>query len=100
MSRQLRTTKSFRSDYKKLSNDEVSETDVVVKKLMNDEPLDAKYRDHDLHGNYKGCRECHIRPDLLLVYKKGIDGKLLILTLYRISSRTNIFDTKKSQKKK
>lgn len=100
MSRQLRTTKSFRSDYKKLSNDEVSETDVVVKKLMNDEPLDEKYRDHDLHGNYKGCRECHIRPDLLLVYKKGTDGKLLILTLYRISSHTNIFDTKKSQKKK
>ena len=99
MIRQLRTSKSFRSDYKKLSKDEVSETDIVVKKLMNDVPLEAKYRDHDLHGNYKDYRECHIRPDLLLVYKKGKDGNLLILTLYRINSHTNMFDTKKSKKK-
>ena len=46
----------------------------------------------------RGYRECHIRSDLLLVYKKGNEDKILILTLYRISSHTNIFDTKKSKK--
>ena len=97
--RKLKTTSAFRTDLKKLSKSEIDETKVVVTKLQNDEPLEAKYRDHDLHGNYEGYRECHIRPDLLLVYKKGSEGELLILTLYRISSHTNIFDTKKSKKK-
>ena len=97
MIRDLHTTKSFRTDYKKLSKSEVAETDAIVQKLQSDEPLEAKYRDHDLHGNYNGYRECHVRSDLLLVYKKGSEGELLILTLYRISSHTNIFDTGKSR---
>lgn len=96
--RKLKTTSAFRTDLKKLSKSEVDETKIVVTKLQKDEPLDVKYRDHDLHGNYEGYRECHIRPDLLLVYKKGSEGELLILTLYRISSHTNIFDIKKSKK--
>ena len=48
----------------------------------------------------KGYRECHVFPDLLLVYKRLITGELLILTVYRIDSHTNIFDINKSQKKK
>ena len=84
---------------KKLSKAEADETKSVVLKLQKDETLDTKYRDHDLHGNYNGYRECHIRSDLLLVYAKGSEGELLILTLYRISSHTNIFDIKKSKKK-
>lgn len=97
--RKLKTTSSFRTDLKKLTKSEADETKSVVVKLQKDETLDAKYRDHDLHGNYNGYRECHIRPDLLLVYQKGNEGELLILTLYRISSHTNIFDIKKSKKK-
>ena len=97
--RKLKTTSSFRTDLKKLTKSEADETKSVVVKLQKDETLDAKYRDHDLHGNYNGYRECHIRPDLLLVYQKGNEGELLILTLYRISSHTNIFDITKSKKK-
>ena len=97
--RKLKTTSAFRIDLKKLSKAEADETKSVVLKLQKDETLDAKYRDHDLHGNYNGYRECHIRSDLLLVYAKGSEGELLILTLYRISSHTNIFDIKKSKKK-
>ena len=97
--RKLKTTSSFRTDLKKLTKSEADETKSIVVKLQKDETLDAKYRDHDLHGNYNGYRECHIRPDLLLVYQKGNEGELLILTLYRISSHTNIFDIKKSKKK-
>lgn len=97
--RKLKTTSAFRTDLKKLSKAEADETKSVILKLQKDETLDAKYRDHDLHGNYNGYRECHIRSDLLLVYAKGSEGELLILTLYRISSHTNIFDIKKSKKK-
>ena len=85
MSRQLRTTKSFRSDYKKLSNDEVSETDVVVKKLMNDEPLDAKYRDHDLSGKYKGTRECHVESEMLITKLSSIHIRQIMDSIRRLS---------------
>ncbi|MBQ7158426.1 MAG: type II toxin-antitoxin system YafQ family toxin [Treponema sp.] len=60
--------------------------------------LEAKYHDHNLHGNYNGYRECHIRPDLLLVYKKTDDGNVQILYLARITSHTNIFDISKRKK--
>ncbi len=41
----------------------------IIKNLINEERLDAKYKDHKLIGNYKGRRECHIEPDWLLIYK-------------------------------
>lgn len=39
----------------------------VVDKLINGIPLDDKYRDHRLQDAYKGCRECHLTPDWLLI---------------------------------
>ena len=41
----------------------------MIEKLANGEPLEEKYRDHDLGGNYAGCRECHVEPDWLLIYE-------------------------------
>ncbi len=98
MKRKLQIARKFKTDAKKLSKTEKEETRAVVLKLQNDEPLEEKYHDHDLHGNYEGYRECHIRPDLLLVYKKTDDGAVHILYLARISSHTNIFDISKSKK--
>ena len=72
--------------------------DNVIDMLRQGQTLDIKYRDHALTGNYEGYRECHIHPDLLLVYKKSVNNELLILTVYRISSHTNIFDISKSKK--
>ncbi|MHA48279.1 type II toxin-antitoxin system YafQ family toxin, partial [Campylobacter jejuni] len=60
-------SKRFKKDFKK-----------IVNKLANDEVLEEKYKDHTLKGNYIGFRECHIKPDLLLVYRKNND----ILELY------------------
>ena len=94
--RELRVVKSFRKDMKKLSENEIEKTKVVVKQLQADIPLEPKYRDHQLHGNYEGWSECHVEPDLLLVYKKGEDDNTLYLALLRISSHTNIFSVKKS----
>ena len=40
----------------------------IMQKLVNEEPLPAKLKDHKLDGNYKNHRECHIEPDWLLIY--------------------------------
>ncbi len=51
----------------------------IIIKLGNGIPLDAKYKDHALKGNWKGFRECHIQPDWLLIYL--IEDDILTLTL-------------------
>ena len=57
--------------------------------LASGEVLEAKYKDHDLTGSYKGCRECHIEPDWLLVYE--IFNNTLVLVLYRVGSHSELF---------
>lgn len=66
--------------------------------LVNDLPLDPKYKDHALTGNWKGYRECHINPDLLLVYRKDTENDREIVKLARLNSHSNIFSVKKRQK--
>ena len=61
----------------------------VVDTLIRDEKLATKYKDHALAGNYKGCRECHIAPDWLLVYE--LDRDTLILYLMRTGSHSDLF---------
>ncbi len=97
MIRELHIARSFKTDIKKLSATEKADTRAVVLKLQKDEPLEQRLHDHDLHGNYTGFRECHVHPDLLLVYKKTDNGELHILSLARISSHTNIFDVSKNK---
>lgn len=55
----------------------------IVDQLAEGKALAEKYYDHDLGGNLVGFRECHIKPDWLLVYR--IDGEDLILFLSRTS---------------
>ncbi|WP_278866066.1 type II toxin-antitoxin system YafQ family toxin [Varibaculum cambriense] len=61
----------------------------VIKRLVQGKPLAPKHRDHDLGGNFRGFRECHIKPDWLLVYR--IDGEDLILFLNRTGSHADLF---------
>ncbi|MZQ99515.1 MAG: type II toxin-antitoxin system mRNA interferase toxin, RelE/StbE family [Acidaminobacter sp.] len=61
----------------------------VIKTLANGEILPAKYRDHNLSGNYSNCRECHITPDWLLIYE--ITERDLILYLTRTGSHSDLF---------
>lgn len=72
-------TSSFKKAYKKLSLIDQELVFEIIIKLANDESLDDKYKDHLLIGNYKGCRECHVKPDLLLIYKINNDEVELIL---------------------
>ncbi len=67
----------------------IKEIDTVVDFLLSEGILPAKYRDHSLAGEYIGYRECHIKPDLLLIYKK--DKNILFLILKDIGSHSEIF---------
>ena len=68
----------------------------TIKKLANNEILEPKYKDHKLVVKYAGFRECHIKPDLLLIYKKennASSGQLptLILVCIAIGSHSDLF---------
>ena len=67
----IQFTKQFKKDLKlaKKQNKKLDKLFEVIDILANGGTLDAKYRDHDLTGNYKGTRECHIEPDWLLIYE-------------------------------
>ena len=82
-------TSSFKKDYKKLSNNDKAILKKVVTILANGETLDKKYKDHKLISNYLGCRECHLKPNLLLIYK--IDNNILELALARVATHSKLF---------
>ena len=84
----FRTT-SFKKDYKKLNSIDKKLVKDMILKLSNGEKLEERYKDHNLVGNYLGCRECHIKPDLLLVYR--IDNDILELALVRVGSHSKLF---------
>ncbi len=67
----------------------ISELEKVIVMIQKQIPLDAKYRDHKLKGKLEGIRECHIRPNVLLLYK--ILDKELILILVDIGSHPKLF---------
>ena len=68
---ELDFTSKFKKDIKLLKKQgkNIEKLYEIINILAYGEELDAKYRDHNLIGNYKGYRECHIEPDWLLIYK-------------------------------
>ena len=63
--------------------------DEVIEKLRLGQTLEEKYRDHELKGNFVGFRECHIKPDWLLIYL--IEDDILTLTLTDTGSHADLF---------
>ena len=61
----------------------------VIDLLCSQEPLPPALRDHALSGDYAGCRDCHIEPDLVLIYR--IDHGQLQLTCLRLGSHSDLF---------
>ena len=84
-------TATFKRELKKAGRRglPLDELERVVDKLANDKPLDKKYRDHDLVGNYKGYRECHIQSDWLLIYKKK--AEVMVMVLARTGTHSDLF---------
>ena len=85
--RSARFNKELKKAEKRGLNPE--EVEAVIDLLKRDEPLPPKYRDHLLHGGYKGHRECHINPDWLLIYRK--DRGELTLYLVRTGTHSDLF---------
>ena len=83
----LKKTSQFKASFKlaKKRGLDISLLESVVNKLMEDKPLEEKFRNHQLVGNFKDVWECHIQPDWLLLYLKEYDDKIkknvLVLTL-------------------
>ena len=89
--RTIRQTGQFKRDLKREARGPHKETISadfldVVKSLAGDEPLPEKLRDHSLTGEWKDCRDCHIKPDLVLIYRKQDDE----LQLIRLGSHSEL----------
>ena len=87
----IRPTKIFQKDLKRIQRRgyDLSLLTTVIRYLAEGEPLPPKYRDHWLVGDYKGCRECHVTPDWLLIYE--IDQDTLFLYLTRTGTHSDLF---------
>jgi mRNA interferase YafQ len=91
--RRIERSTAFRRDYKREAKGKHRATldgDLlpILTALVNDHTLPARQRDHALSNNWYGHRECHIRPDLLLIYNKPDDDTL---HLVRIGTHSELF---------
>lgn len=91
--RTIERSTAFKRDYKRESKGRHRATladDVrrVLAALATDQPLEPRHRDHDLTGDWAGYRDCHIKPDLVLIYRKPDDTTL---RLARLGSHSEVF---------
>ena len=86
---ELEYTTQFKRDLKlsKKRGKNTDKLDPVVDLLLKEKPLPEKYQDHQLSGNYKDHRECHIESDWLLIYFQGKK----VLVLVRTGSHADLF---------
>lgn len=91
--RTIERASAFKRDYKREAKGQHrttldSDLKPVLVALLTDQPLNTSYRDHDLTGNWANYRECHIKPDLLLIYRQT-DADTLRLA--RLGSHSELF---------
>ena len=92
MTYHIKFTNAYKKSYKRAKKRglNLKLLDDVIEALGQGHKLDAKYRDHALHGNWEGFRECHIQLDWLLIYL--VENDLLTLTLVETGTHSDIFD--------
>jgi mRNA interferase YafQ len=91
--RTIERTGAFRKDFKREKKGQHRrEIDSivfsVVSLLAEDKTLPEKHRDHALAGEWRDHRECHLKPDLLLIYRKPDTD---VLQLVRMGSHSDLF---------
>jgi mRNA interferase YafQ len=91
--RTISRTAKFKKDYKheaKGQHRATLDADLLaaISLLAADAPMPERFHDHPLTGEYTNHRECHLKPDLLLIYKKPDD---LTLRLVRVGSHSEVF---------
>lgn len=87
----VKPTTAFKKDYKLAIKRglQIELLETVIETLAMGNTLPPENRDHDLTGNWRGHRECHIQPDWLLIYR--VEGDVLVLTLWESSNPKSIF---------
>jgi len=90
--RRIEPTGQFKRDYKREAKGQhrvTLDADLkpVLQSLAADQPLESRYRDHALTGEWKDHRDCHVKPDLVLIYQKP-DAESL--RLVRIGSHSEL----------
>lgn len=91
--RTIDRSSAFKRDYKREAKGQHRATldsnlIPVLMALANDQPLEPRHGDHDLSGEWAGYRDCHVKPDLVLIYRKP-DAD--ILRLARLGSHSELF---------
>jgi len=68
--RVIRHSGQFKKDYKRMvkRGGDTKKLRLVIEKLVNEEQLEAHYKDHPLQGQFAGARDCHVTPDWILIY--------------------------------
>ena len=88
--KQLQPTTQYRKDLKRYKNNpqKLAALAELLLMLKNEQPIPARFSPHLLHGNYKGCMECHIQGDFLLIW---FDETSDIIELVRLGSHSEFF---------
>lgn len=91
MKYEVKFTSQFKRDLKlaRKQGKDIDKLFDVISMIADGEILDKKYRDHNLSGDYDGCRECHVEPDWLLIYE--VVDNVLVLLIYRVGTHSELF---------
>lgn len=91
MKLKFKATSKFKKDYKKIKKRgyKIEKLEMVISTLLDGKELDSMYKDHELIGDYKGFRECHVESDWLLIYT--INKEELVLVALRTGSHSDLF---------
>ena len=88
--KKLQPTTQYKKDYKRIKNNpkKLKALKEVLEMLMKEQQIPAEYLPHMLHGEYRGCMECHVQGDFLLIW---IDPNTEIIELVRLGSHSELF---------
>ncbi len=88
--KQLQPTTQYRKDLKRYKNQpsKLQALAEVLVMLKNERPIPVEYKPHMLHGDYRGCLECHIQGDFLLIW---FDDTSDVIQLVRVGSHSELF---------
>ncbi len=90
----VKYSKEFKKSFKKIikQGKDIEKLFDVIELLSLKQPLDSRYKDHPLYDDnrFRGCRDCHIEPDWILVYKY-LDNEIILL-LVNTGSHSEVLD--------